>query len=100
MKIHLVEKNQKGKEALEAMLDLKKKASLPFKLLLSRVKFNATKLKDDPLTIEFKHMTLDKLPYQEIQADMIKSAIGAIFKYLDASVEDIEIIIDDTEVIE
>lgn len=98
MKIHLQAKNEAGKIALEKLLTIRKDASLLFKLLLSKVKFKAEKIQEEPLKIHFQHAVLDKIPYNEIQADMIKSAVGSILKYLDASEEDVLITADDEEV--
>jgi hypothetical protein len=94
MNIMLEAKNAKGKEALQKMLTLKRDANLAFKLALSRVKFNASFVQEEPYTVAFNHGGLDKLPFNPIQADMVEAAIMSVTKYLDADKEDVEVIID------
>jgi len=99
MKILLTAKNEAGKTALLKLLDIKKDASLTFRLLLAKVKFNAELVQQEPLTVYFKHGVLEKIPYNPIQADMIISAVGSILKYLDASTDDVLISADEKEVL-
>jgi hypothetical protein len=94
MIVELVARNEQGKKALMEMCKLKRQGALPLKLLLSRVRFNAEMLQEEPFKVGFSHGTFNKLPYSEVNKDLITSALRTVLTYLDAKEEDVEVVID------